>query len=878
LVATSRVQLVQETADQYGFLVYRPVYRGGVDPQSEPDRRARLLGFVLAVFRIGDIVEGISEHERSAQDLQLVIFDLDANPGEKLLYPKGARLTDIQDIPTGFLATRAISVGVRTWLLAAYPLHGSFQTRHWSSWIALLTGLLLITLFTTYIGLRHRAEHALTASEERYRSLVGNIPDVTWTVDSRGNFAYVSPNAERLSGYPLEEIFAQGAKLFFSCIHPDDVQKIKQGRRDLFLSGLAYDIECRVQRKNGEWLWVRDRSVTTYERNGVRYADGILSDISSRKRVEEGLRVQYAIARALAECNGLQEAAPVILKSLCELLNWDHGVMWAVDQDSNLLRWVESWNGDAIELSGLTAVQRTLTFAPGIGVAGRVWSSRKPEWIADISSIDGPMRIAANWGVRTAVTFPVVFGGSVLSVMQLFSRQIEPHSPRVMEMLMAIAGQIGPLFDAQRAEQALKQSEERSRLLFATIPHAAFVFDLETFEFLEVNEAAVRQYGYSRDELLRMKVTDIRSSEDAQRLEQFLRENVLFAGHAGQWKHTNKDGSVIDVEIHFHTLAYGGRWSCVAIAQDVTERNRLELELRQAQKLEAVGSLAAGIAHEINTPIQFVGDNIRFLGKAFADISGVLEKYRDLRDFSTPGRPGHELAEIVGATEKDADLPYLLEEIPKALEQSQDGVSRVATLVRAMKVFAHPHRKDKSASDINEALRSTLTVARNELKYVANVETDFDELPLINCNIGEMNQVFLNLLVNAAHAIKEKIKEGEKGQITVRTSKEKEEDLVLISISDTGCGIPQSIRDKIFDPFFTTKASGQGTGQGLAIARSVVVEGHRGTLTFTSEVGKGTTFYIRLPLEAPSPSAEESASNAEHTETIEKNQHQPFAG
>jgi len=177
-----------------------------------------------------------------------------------------------------------------------------------------------------------------------------------------------------------------------------------------------------------------------------------------------------------------------------------------------------------------------------------------------------------------------------------------------------------------------------------------------------------------------------------------------------------------------------------------------------------------------------------------------------------------------------------------------DGVARVATLVRAMKEFAHPDRKERAAADINAALLSTLTVARNELKYVAEVETEFGDLPLAVCNIGELNQVFLNLLVNAAHAIGDAVNgTGQKGVIRVRTSLE--EDAVLISIADTGGGIPEDIRNKIFDPFFTTKESGRGTGQGLAIAHSVVVDKHGGTLTFASEVGKGTTFFIRLPLD-----------------------------
>jgi signal transduction histidine kinase len=217
-----------------------------------------------------------------------------------------------------------------------------------------------------------------------------------------------------------------------------------------------------------------------------------------------------------------------------------------------------------------------------------------------------------------------------------------------------------------------------------------------------------------------------------------------------------------------------------------------------------------------------------------------------------------ELLAEVRRVEEESDCAYLLEEIPKALGQTLEGVTRVATIVRAMKDFAHPESKEMAAADLNRALHSTLTVARNELKYVADVETDFGDLPLVLCNIGDLNQVFLNLLVNAAHAIGETMKgSGQKGKIRVRTASEGS--TVLVTISDTGCGIPEVNRTKIFDPFFTTKEVGRGTGQGLAIARSVVVDRHKGTLTFESEVGRGTTFYIRLPLEPGGHSKETKA-------------------
>jgi signal transduction histidine kinase len=311
-----------------------------------------------------------------------------------------------------------------------------------------------------------------------------------------------------------------------------------------------------------------------------------------------------------------------------------------------------------------------------------------------------------------------------------------------------------------------------------------------------------------------------------------------------------KDGRRVLLEVKPRLVYKDGKPVAMqGIGRDITGREVAEMELRQAQKLESVGRLASGIAHEINTPIQFVGDNTRFLQDSFAGLQTLLAKYQELRDAAAAGAVDPALLAELRRTEEESDCAYLLDEIPKALTQTLEGVTQVATIVRAMKDFAHPERKERVAADLNKALLSTLTVARNELKYVADVETDFGELPLVYCNLSDLNQVFLNLLVNAAHAIGDVVKQsGKKGRIRVRTVAES--NTVLVAISDTGCGIPEGIRSRIFDPFFTTKEVGRGTGQGLAIARSVVVDRHKGSLTFESVLGEGTTFCVRLPVQS----------------------------
>jgi signal transduction histidine kinase len=263
------------------------------------------------------------------------------------------------------------------------------------------------------------------------------------------------------------------------------------------------------------------------------------------------------------------------------------------------------------------------------------------------------------------------------------------------------------------------------------------------------------------------------------------------------------------------------------------ERERIEAELRLAQKLESVGRLAAGIAHEINTPVQFVSDNITFVRDSLPGVLAELVRYRG------PAHPA----------EPDGDVDYAIANTPPALDAALEGLARVATIVRSMKDFAHPDRDEKTLVDLNRAIESTLMIAAHECKYVADVHIELAALPPVRCNGGEINQAILNLVINAAHAIRDVVRQtGARGRIDVRTRRDGSE--VEIAIRDTGTGIPAAIRDKIYDPFFTTKEVGRGTGQGLAIARSVVIDKHGGSLRFETELGTGTTFFIRLPVDA----------------------------
>ncbi|GJL56111.1 MAG: hypothetical protein NPIRA02_32430 [Nitrospirales bacterium] len=297
------------------------------------------------------------------------------------------------------------------------------------------------------------------------------------------------------------------------------------------------------------------------------------------------------------------------------------------------------------------------------------------------------------------------------------------------------------------------------------------------------------------------------------------------------------------------------------LATDMTEKKQLQTQLSLVQKMESIGHLAAGIAHEINTPIQFVNDNLQFLKDSFASLDGVLTAYGSLHEALEAGVVDPELLATGRAAITEADLEYLTDEVPKAIGQSLDGVDRVAKIVRAMKEFSHPGNTQKKPTDLRHAIENTITVASNEWKYVAEVEMQIeDDLPVIPCLPGELNQVFLNIIVNAAHAISDVGHQNtgdEKGTILITAGTVGPN--VEIRISDTGPGIPESIQHKIFDPFFTTKDVGKGTGQGLAIAHDVVVNKHQGTLTVESIPEKGTTFIILLPI---TPTQTETSSGS----------------
>ncbi|HZZ39569.1 MAG TPA: PAS domain S-box protein [Acidobacteriaceae bacterium] len=649
---------------------------------------------------------------------------------------------------------------------------------------------------------RH-AHDLLKQSEAKFRRILSNLPDIAWTVDAKGRVVYISPRAETVLGWTKKEICAGGITFFEDRIHPEELGRVQNALRDLFLPGRSFDEEFRWRRRDGSWIWLQSRAVS-YQLNGSAFADGVLSDISRRKQAEVELQEKTAFLEAqtnatidgllVVDANGKRilqnrrfneifavprklfddaEDAPVL----------DHVVRQAKDPAAFLERVLylythpEATSRDEIELVNGTFLDRYSTAVYGTGghYYGRIWTFR------DITE--------------------------------------------------------------------RRRNEDQLRQLSAAVeqsPVSVVITDAKG-DISYVNRKFTELTGYSAAEVLGKNPKILKSGYSPPEVYANLWETLCDGREwRGEFHNRRKDGQLFWEAATLSPILDADGKIChfLAVKEDITKRRALEAELRQAQKLEAIGQLAAGIAHEINTPIQFVSDNLTFLQEACSSVFPMLESSMTaLRAVSS------EAAAELDASAARCDLAFLREEVPRALDQSLDGTRRVATIVRAMKEFSHPDLTGKRRFDLHQGIESTITISRNEWKYVAEMATDFDPgLPPVVCYPGDINQVVLNLIVNAAWAIRDRAEKPGKGQITVRTRRRGE--LAEIAVSDTGVGIPEEIQGRIFEPFFTTREVGSGTGQGLALAHSVIVRKHGGKIWFETEAGRGTTFFVQLPIDA----------------------------
>lgn len=656
---------------------------------------------------------------------------------------------------------------------------------------------------------RHRLHTDLEHETERLRRVLANMPDVAWTSDQSGRTLYVSPKIEEILGYTNQEIYAEGKGLVRSFIHPDDFRRVAQAFRALFESKTTFDEEFRVRRKDGQWVWIRDRALRTYEENGIRFADGSITDITQRKQSEIELQSKTALLEA--QINSTIDGILVIDENGQRILHNE--------------RLTEMFSIPA-HLLQCTDDRPMLNYVVGL--------------MADPGGFLSRVEHLISHPMETSREEIELRDGAIL----------DRYSSPVVDKAGKHYGRIWTFHDIT----ARKRNEDKLRQLSLAVeqsPVAVMITD-PNGDIQYVNRKFTESTGYSHEEVLNQNPRFLNSGYLSRESYAEMWQTILGGKEwRGKLRNRRKNGDLFweDATITPILDPTGKISHFLAVKEDVTNQMEIEAQLRQAQKLEAIGQLAAGIAHEINTPTQFVTDNLQFIHDSWIAVTELLEAYRaSIQSSETVIDPS--LASSLAEIERKSDFEFIASEMPRAIEQGLDGARRVANIVHAMKEFSHPDSAEKIQIDLNKAIESTVTVARNEWKYVADVVTEFDRsLPLVVCYPGEVNQVILNLIVNAAHAIKDSLNVGEKGKITIRTSMHGE--FAEIAISDTGGGIPDAILTRIFEPFFTTKEVGKGTGQGLALAHSVIVKKHLGRIWFETEVGRGTTFFVDLPLNTP---------------------------
>ncbi len=662
----------------------------------------------------------------------------------------------------------------------------------------------LLTHVVMHAIRRTQSLHSLQNRQRRLQSLFEAFPDAVYSTNAEGTFVDINQAALNLFGYSADELTEMSAQLLFA--HFEDYDALVERLRT---RSAVTNYPVQMRHKNGrELLGVLTAIPNRSENGAVLGYQGIIRDITARKALEEQWRRYEFIVHTS--------------KEFMTLVNRDY-IYHAANE-----AYCRAHGKERQEIVGRSVPQ--------------VWGEGR--YLAKIKENFDRCFAGAEIHYQGWFTFAVL-GRRYMDVTYYPYYNAE----KIVTHAVVVSRDIT---ERTSAEKALERAHVQNQQILAAIPSILInVTPADTITHW--NTPAETAFGIPAETVVGKPFADCGIHWDWANITAWVQScrHDDTAANLNDVKYTCPDGKdgFLNVTISPFTDDSDEQPGFLLVAQDITARKILESQLSQSQKLESIGHLAAGIAHEINTPTQYVGDNIRFMQDSFADIAHLLQKYQKLLQQVKAGGTFSGLVADIERAYDDTDVDFVMEELPAAIEQSLEGVARVSNIVRAMKEFSHPGVEEKTAVDINRAIESTITVARNEWKYVADLKTDFaPDLPPVSCFVGALNQVILNVIVNAAHAIADAVENGsKKGLITISTRRDG--DAVKICISDTGTGIPEAVRDRIFDPFFTTKEVGRGTGQGLAISHSVIVEKHKGNISFETEMGAGTTFIIRLPLD-----------------------------
>jgi PAS domain S-box-containing protein len=647
---------------------------------------------------------------------------------------------------------------------------------------------------------RRSSQEALLESEARFRDLTNAVREAFWIKDIRANkILYVSPAYERIWGRSREELYSD-AEIWLSAVYEEDrahVEKHLATKIDQ-----PFELTFRIVRADGAIRWIRNRGFPIVgEDGGLLRVVGIAADITEPRLAHLALvKTQRVLASIVNSSNDA-----IISRSLDDRIT--------------------SWNPSAERIFGYTPLE-------AIGASAKILTSGDQD--AEVAKIRE--QIQEGLSVRNFKTERRHRDGNMIAV-TLTASPIRDESGEII----GVSSQYHNISERKKLEDDLSIVSEQLRAVLQTTNEYVIAVD--------------RNWNVSYQN--RLPSGDDPSKAIGKPIWE-CSPYLLNTSFEREARRAMKERVSCRFDEYFSALkawmsgvAYPTETGLLILVKDETEKHQMDSQLRSAQKMEAIGQLAAGIAHEINTPIQYVGDNTGFMKDSWRDVAELLLAAQALRDEAARGPVSPVTIERFDTWSNKADVEYLTQEVPRAIEQTLEGVQRVAKIVSAMKEFSHPGPQEKRSTDLNRAIETTVTISRNEWKYVADVQTRLDpNLPLVPCLAEEINQVLLNLVVNAAHAIADVVKRKESTRGTITISTRLDEDHVEIAVTDTGTGIPEHIRERVFDPFFTTKEVGKGTGQGLMLAQTVVVKKHGGRIWFDTEVDKGTTFFVRLPISA----------------------------
>jgi PAS domain S-box-containing protein len=655
-----------------------------------------------------------------------------------------------------------------------------------------------ITGISIDISTTKQTKEMLEESEKRLSGIVNTIDDVVWSIDMSSvmKIIYLSPAVKKVYGREFEE-FKNNSNLWIQCIHPEDRSTMADSYLQL-KSNDNFDSERRIILPDGSIRWVRDRGWNIYDSTcNVIRIDGIVSDITNRKMAENALRESEVLFRAIVENSH---------NAIC-ILNEYGKISWV--------------NNRMVEISGYSRGQLLESESFYVFIAPDSLNIVKMNFQNYLSGLPYEPTYCFQY-IRS--------DGKKRTVEKHMVGYTDKYGKRKLIISML------DITELKQAEENLKEGEARWRSYVEHAPYGVIISDKDG-NFLQVNPQACKITGYSSEELIKIRFNDLLAFDLHKEDLKVIDTLVLKGEYHGELKFFHKSG-----EKRWWTVAgvYIADNKYVVFTNDITTRKiaeeehlRLEAQLRHSQKMDSIGELAAGIAHEINNPIGFV------LGNS----ETIIEYVKALKDFIS--LYGKDLSpDSIKLERKKLDIDYIVDDIDNLLDDNLSGLNRVKEIVSNLKDFARIDAAQFTETDIEDNIRKTLAIAKSELKYNIDVHTSFRSVSHVYCNPGEINQVFLNIIINAAQAIKEQ-KRTTKGNITISTSEDVSS--IYCEISDDGPGIPDNIQTRIFEPFFTTKDVGKGTGLGLSIAYDIIVNKHNGTLNVKSESGNGASFRIQIP-------------------------------